>query len=414
MNRLSCLSKPGVREICVDLPESKSLANRLMVMRFLKDGIAEDVAPGSPDDMIIMSRLLRKVAAHQRREGYLTLDCGAAGTVSRFLTAVLSVTDGQFILKGSERMQQRPMKPLVDALRQLGAKIESETPDDLLPLVITGRELDGGHVDVDANISSQFISALILIAPAMKRGLFVRMKGKLVSEPYVHMTVMLMREAGIRVMSDEQTINISPGLYQDLLNKGYADWSAAAPWYELVALDPELKVHFKNLNSDGLQGDEKVRDLFRCFGVVTISSGTGVTIFNAGENEKIPSIVDFTECPDLAPCYLATLAGLNIRQRINGLKTLRLKETDRLVAIQEGIRGLGGLVEILNDDTVLTGHHQGLHHGKVSFCDDHRIAFAFAPLAVYTGHLLIDDPLVVVKSYPDFFKHLSEAGIVLE
>lgn len=414
MSRLLRHHKPDMREVCIDLPESKSVANRLMVMQFLKEGHVAEVPQDSPDDMIIMSRLLGMVSAYRSGDGYLILDCGAAGTVSRFLTAVLSVTNGQFILKGSARMQQRPMKPLVEALRQLGAKIESETTDDLLPLVITGRELDGGRVDVEANISSQFISALILIAPALKRGLSVRMKGKLVSEPYIQMTARLLRDAGVGVVMDEQTITVTPGFYGNIPEMGYADWSAAAPWYELVALDSGLRVHFNNLTCNGLQGDEKVMDLFRCFGVVTLSSGTGVTIFNTGEREKIPPIVDFSDCPDLAPCYLSTLAGLNISQRITGLTTLRLKETDRLTAIQAGIHELGGSIKILNDNTVVTSVHQGLHHGKVNFCDDHRIAFAFAPLAVYTGHLLIDDPLVVGKSYPDFFMHLRQAGIVLK
>jgi len=363
--------------------------------------------------MLVMNKLLQRVAAHRAEDGVLNLDCGAAGTVARFLTALLSICNGQFILRGTERMQQRPMKPLIDALRQLGALIESETPDDSLPLVITGRKLDGGQVDVEATISSQFVSALMLIAPAMKRGISIRMKGKLISEPYVQMTARLMQDAGIGVDLNEHFIKISAGLYKSIPVQGFADWSATAPWYELVALNPALKIYFKNLTTNGLQGDEKITNLYRCFGVVTVSSDTGLTIFNTGQVGMLPSTIDFSDYPDLAPCYLATLAGLNISQRITGLNTLRIKETDRLKAMCKGITELGGSFKIVDDDSVEISRHRGLHHGSVDFYDDHRIAFAFAPLVVLTQPLLIDDPLVVGKSYPGFFYHLQQVGITL-
>jgi len=383
-----------------------------MVMRFLESRTIQPVADDAPGDVVRMGHLLTLLASHHADDGTLQLDCGPAGTVARFLLGVLAVTRGQFLLTGSDRLRQRPIRPLAEALRSLGAQIEFLDPRHDLPLLVTGRELSGGEVTVDAGISSQFISALMMVAPSMKHGLSIRLAGGLVSAPYVEMTTKLMQRAGIAVRQSGTMIGVPAGRYQTSGIRSAGDWSAAAPWYELVALVPGLTIRLQGLCPDGLQGDEALAGLFAPLGVLTNIRAHDVEISNTGRMEQLLPEISFSAFPDLAQCYLATLAGLNLSQRLTGLQTLRIKETDRIAAMTAGLEAMGARLTVEGDSVVETVRHTGLSSALVHLRDDHRMAFAFAPLAAVVSSVSLDDPRVVGKSYPSFLKHLQAVGFV--
>lgn len=383
-----------------------------MVMSFIENATVRQVAGDAPEDVVRMGHLLTRLASYRPDDGTLHLDCGPAGTVARFLLALLAHTPGRFVLTGSDRLRERPIRPLAEALRALGAQIVALDDQYDLPLLVTGRKLSGGEVTVDAGVSSQFISALLMTAPAMQHGLSLRLAGELVSAPYVEMTIKLMVQAGISIRRSGSMIRVSAGQYQTPAFRRTGDWSAAAPWYELVALAPGVTLRLQGLCDDGLQGDEAVVSLFAPLGVSTTIEGADIRITNTGlPQQRLPE-VDFSGFPDLAQCYLATLAGLNLRQRLTGLQTLRIKETDRVAAMAAGLNSLGARVRVDGVSVVETGYHTGLTLALIPLHDDHRMAFAFAPLAAVVPSLCLDDLQVAGKSYPSFLRHLLATGFV--
>jgi len=401
---------PGVAEVTLQLPLSKSVANRRMIINYVALGHVDEADENLPDDIRLMNDLLFRIARYRPSDGLLELDCGAAGTVARFITALLAVTEGRFLLKGSPRMQQRPVDPLVDALRELGAAITYTGTMGSIPLYIEGKKLRGGKINLKADVSSQFVSALMMVAPVMTEGLSVKLDGCVVSEPYIAMTHKMMEMAGAIVKRRDNTITIYPGEYKTCCDCQAPDWSATAPWYELVALRTDLKIHFPGLSTDGLQGDEAVSSLFRPLGVETTVTPGGITIFNRGEVMALEPETDLSGCPDLAQCYLATLSALRITQTVTGLLTLKHKETDRLTSMRESLTAMGGYIEIIDNSKAVTGHHRGLQPASLKLYDDHRMAFALIPLTVMCGEVWVDNPGVVAKSYPQYIQHLRMVG----
>lgn len=399
-----------VRPLTVKLPLSKSIANRLMVIRFLADGSIYGEEPDC-DDTRIMHTLIRQLIT---LPGSNEFNAGDAGTVFRFMSALMAVTSGTRLLTGSPRMLQRPVGPLVDALAKLGVIIEYQGNHGFPPIKISGGSLKGGSIRIDSSVSSQFVSALMMIAPSMKQGLELILEGETVSLPYIQLTAGLMREHGINVETDLPFIRIHPGVYQ-LVNPGIeADWSAAAFWYALVAMKPGSNITFLGLRPGSAQGDRVVEDMFRNAGVNSRWSGDKLILqHQPGGTAKIN--IDFTGTPDLFPAMVAACAGKGCRAEFSGLSTLRIKESDRIEAMLEGLACMGyHAYSPARDRMVLLPGRDAKEPDVISSHADHRIAMAFAMLSVQAGPVVIDCPGVVSKSYPAFWDHLKSAGFTLE
>ena len=331
----------------------------------------------------------------------------------RFLTAFLCTRKGDFQLTGSERMKQRPVGPLVDALKQLGARIEYLENQGYPPLRIVGGGLIGGAIEINAGISSQFISALMMIGPVLPGGLLITLKGDIVSSSYIEMTLALMNLCGVRARFEGQQKNIPSGTYTLVEFVVESDWSAASYWFQAAALSTGAEILLPRLSRESLQGDSTLTGLFSSLGVQSHFSKLGLLIRSSRVNLPEHFEYDFTGCPDLVQTCAVTLCALGIPFRFAGTRTLRVKETDRIAALG---RELGKLGFRLQEDPA--GEWMAWDGSRcepeqapvIATYHDHRMAMAFAPLAIALGKVVIADPGVVSKSYPDFWKDLEKAG----
>lgn len=439
----------GSRDILLNanLPASKSISNRLLMIRALSDFCFSIGNLSAAEDTLLMQDLLAKiryctcipdatgVIPDSDSQVPVVLDPGNAGTVMRFLTAFLAVTPGTWVLQGRDRMRERPIGSLVEALRTLGAAIEYEGVPGYPPLRIMGRSLNGGEVAVDCSVSSQFASALLMIAPVLTNGLTIHLTGRPVSLPYLMMTVRLMEACGIRIVYNGQTVVVGPGKYRapapdsrkgNHISKGMisyqveGDWSAAAFWYEVAAFASTAVIRLDGLTPGSLQGDAVVADLFRQFGVETVSGGKGIVISRGVREGKKSLNFDLADYPDLAPALIVTCSALGIPAIFTGLENLHTKESDRLRALEEELTKLGRQVAVTASGIFQVADTSGMHsvpdnetplitgsHG------DHRIAMALAPLALLTGTMRIDGSQVVAKSYPGFWEDMKRAGFTI-
>ena len=388
--------------ITVNLPASKSISNRLLVMRALSGGALEVENLSTADDTRLLDAALRTNGNE--------LWMGHAGTALRFGLAWAAVTPGVRTLKGSERLSQRPVGPLIDALRTLGADITCTEREGYAPLRIAGRNLKGGSLTLDASVSSQFITALMLIAPTLEGGLELNLSGKPVSTPYLRMTARLMRSAGVEVERTDTRIFIPESTYAEATVEVEPDWSAASYFYTAVALSRDLEVELLGLSAKSLQGDAAVADIFKRFGVNTRFTVRGA-LLSASEIFDDSDSFDFLSCPDLAQTVAVAAAGLQIPFSLTGLQTLRIKETDRIAALAAELAkcGTGCKAE---PDTLHIRHFSDVSDmPSIATYHDHRMAMAFAPLALALGEISIEDPEVVTKSFPEFW---AEMGKVLQ
>ena len=405
----------------VTLPLSKSIINRLLVINHLSDGADFDGLNAEADDIVVLQHLLKKINSEKGKTGSTCeINAGNAGTVMRFLTALLSITPGKWLLTGTERMKHRPLKPLTDALQQIGAELSFADKTGFPPVRITGNpHLKGGIVKVDAEISSQYISALMMIAPALQGGLTIELQGTITSGAYIRMTQALMQKTGINVVFNENTIRIQEGKYQqfDFIALAEPDWSAAAFWFEIVALSQQAEVFLKGLKVNSVQGDRVLIEIFENLGVNSHFTEEGLLLTKSGNEVVTEFNYDFNECPDLAQAVIVTCAALGIKGRFAGLKTLRIKETDRITALKNELSKLGYGIEVVDNDIVLNGGIQPLQADPenviINCYDDHRMAMSFAPLALIRSDISIDDPQVVKKSYPGFWRDMERMGIVI-
>lgn len=352
-------------------------------------------------------------------------DIGAAGTAMRFSTAFFAVTPGRRRLTGSARMLERPVRPLVDALRRLGADIAYAGGEGFPPLDISGRRLSGGEVEVPADISSQYISALLMIGPMLAHGLRLRLRGEVASRPYIEMTLALMQHFGAETRWEDDVIVVMPKAYDPTAEyRVEADWSAASYWYEIVALAPDedAEVLLEGLSAHSLQGDARVCEFFETLGVETTFTPEGArlrkrpTQHNARRTADGAEIfeADLSQQPDLAQTLVATCAAMGRNFRISGLHSLRIKETDRIAALRAELAKTGCIVTEPEEGT-LAGHFAPTQtlvapEAGIDTYDDHRMAMAFAPLALRCGPLRINRPEVVTKSYPGFWNDLEKLG----
>jgi 3-phosphoshikimate 1-carboxyvinyltransferase len=394
----------------IKLPASKSISNRALVLNALAgetDGVQSSLQNlADCDDTLAMTKALA-FASNQ-------IDIGAAGTSMRFLTAYLAGLKGEWEITGSERMKNRPICLLVDALNALGADIEYIEMEGFPPLRIHGKKLRGGQIDVDGNISSQFLSALMMVAPVMENGLQLHITGELISKPYFHMTLQMMRLWGVESDWNGSTVTIQPQTYQTHPFTVESDWSAASYWYEMLSLAQEGELLLKGLSPDSLQGDFKVSQWFENLGVHTEFRPEGVFL------TKIPVRTErfeaeFTDQPDLAQTFALTCALKSIPFRLSGLQSLKIKETDRLKALVDESAKLGFVFHCLQDSILeWTGETCPMLASLIETYDDHRMAMAFAPVAVAYGIVRINHPEVVSKSYPGFWNDLKNCQFHIE
>lgn len=343
------------------------------------------------------------------------VDTGAAGTATRFSLAYLSILQGEHILTGSERMKQRPIKILVEALRQIGAQIEYMEQEGFLPLKITGKELQGGEIELQGGVSSQYISALLMIAPYTKNGLKIVLKGDVISLPYIKMTLSLMALYGVTARMSDGVIEVPCGRYNPMPYRVEPDWSAASYWYGFAALAGETDLILEGLDSTSIQGDSKVASLFVPLGVATEYNDGYVRLHKCNFIKKRYE-ADLTDTPDLAQTIVVTAAMKGVPFKISGLKSLRIKETDRISALVNELKKLG---YILDDSQEGVIEWNGEKHAPeesiaIDTYDDHRMAMSFAIASFCYPHLEIKSSEVVTKSYPDFWNNLKKIGFVIE
>lgn len=383
----------------VQLPVSKSIANRLHIIAALAGEEGPIEAIGEPEDTTILRSVLKSP-----KNDY---DVKMAGTVGRFLTAFLSLISGIHYVYGDARMYERPMKPLVDALRSLGAHIDYVDREGFLPLVIRGRKLKGGSVEIPGNVSSQFISSLLMIGPVMTNGLELKINSDLYSAPYVEMTVDLMGKSGATVQRQDSIIRVEPTGYKNVPVEVESDWSAASYFYSLVALCRQGDVQLNGLTKNSMQGDARCVELFKQFGVQTEFNDRGVRIFYAPETAwPDPLELDCREFPDLVQTLACTCAGLQIPALFTGVRSLRVKETDRLAALKTELNKLGVRVKV-DEDALSIWRFSKPMNKTIETYNDHRMAMAFAPLAAIFPKLKIVDATVVKKSFPDYWNQLN-------
>jgi 3-phosphoshikimate 1-carboxyvinyltransferase len=405
----------------VSLPLSKSIVNRLLVIHHLSGGRPISGLLSDSSDTVVMQQLLKEIS-HKRGESdtITEINVGNAGTVMRFLTAVLAITTGKWLITGTERMLQRPVKPLTDALQFMGADLSFGNISGFPPVHINGKPLSGGFVHLNAAVSSQFISALMLIAPVLKGGLEIELDGDIISGSYIRMTRALMQKAGAEASFKGNLIKVKAGNYTHF---GFSallepDWSAAAFWYQVAAFAPEARIVLTGLRKESVQGDSVLPSIYRHLGVDSVFMDDGLLITKSGLPAVKEFEYDFTECPDLAQAVIVTCAALGIKGRFAGIKTLRVKETDRIEALRNELAKLGYGVEVADDQIYLHGNQPVNQTGPsarlVNCYDDHRMAMSFAPLAMLRGDIALDDPEVVKKSYPGFWKDMALAGFELK
>lgn len=386
---------------------SKSESNRLLILRALFPGLVLNNL-GDSDDVQAMQAGLSSNAEH--------IDIGHAGTTMRFLTAYYASLPGRTVtLTGSSRMQERPIRILVEALRQLGAEIDYSRNEGYPPLRITGRSLPGSEVHIPAHISSQYISALLLLAASLPDGLTLHLEGLITSRPYIEMTLSLLTRLGFKYEFKGNTIRVPR---QQLEGKRIltveSDWSSASYYYSIIAMsEPGTRLRLKFFYTDSLQGDRAVAEIYEPLGVRTVFNAEGIQLekINGARLETID--LDLKDTPDLAQTLAVTCFGMGLECRLRGLHTLKIKETDRLLALQNELGKLGADIGITDESLHLRPAEQIFEGITVETYHDHRMAMAFAPLGLRTP-LTIKDAGVVSKSYPDFWEHLAKLGFDLK
>jgi 3-phosphoshikimate 1-carboxyvinyltransferase len=401
------VTAPAKIHTTIQLPSSKSISNRALIINALGNGTHHPENLSDCDDTRVMIRALN--------DDKETIDIMAAGTAMRFLTAYLSVTPGTRIITGTERMQQRPIQVLVNALRELGADIEYVANDGFPPLRITGRELRKDTISLPGNVSSQYISALLMIAPVLTNGLTIRLTGDIISRPYINLTLQLMNDFGVRAeWTDDHRLKVEPQAYHSTPFYVESDWSAASYWYQIVALSKEAEVTLPGLFKDSYQGDSQVAGIFRSLGVETIYKDKTVILKKNGKSvERLD--YDFINQPDLAQTFVVTCALLNIPFRFSGLQSLKIKETDRMAALITEMRKLGYILHE-TDGSVLSWEGERCtteEHPAIDTYEDHRMAMAFAPTCLALPEILINNPQVVSK-YPRYWEDLRQAGFIIK
>lgn len=402
------ITPPQKIKATIHLPASKSISNRLLILNALSMNTesVENISD-CEDTQVVIDAF---------NSNSNVFDVKGAGTAMRFLTAFLAGMEGDWILKGSKRMHERPIFPLVNPLRELGAEIEYLETEGCPPLRIKGKKLKGGEVSVLGSISSQFISALMMIAPLMENGLVINTRSEVVSKPYLDLTLKLMEEYGVHTKWEGSKIIIKPQTYKAKNFKVEPDWSAASYWYEIIALaPPESEIFFPGLLQNSYQGDAQLVNLFNDLGVSTQFVFEGVIIRKTGKPNK-KFFHNFVGEPDLAQTFAATCCLLKVPFMFSGVQNLRIKETDRIEALITELKKLGFVLRATEDSLLEWDGERCVadQNPIIDTYNDHRMAMSLAPAAFRFSQLRMNDPEVVNKSYPNFWNDLKTAGFILE
>ena len=393
----------------VNLPASKSIANRLLLMKAVAGFTDIEIHNlSNARDTQTLKEILNNLSPSN------TIDVHDAGTVMRFLTAYVSCLEGEWVITGSERMQQRPIGALVNVLRSIGAEIEYLNNENYPPLKIRGKKLKGGKIEIDGSISSQFISALLMISPLFTGPLELHIKNDLVSKPYVNMTLKLMQQWGINYMWKENVISIDNKPYQKPAEKVFVenDWSAASYFYSILSLAEEGEIILPYLFKNSLQGDSVCAELFTNLGISTTFVNNGV-VLKKTNHVKNTFEYNFLNCPDIAQTLAVCYAAKNIQASLLGLQTLSIKETDRISALKTELEKFE--VELTTSpNSIQINSKLKLGNSKIETYKDHRMAMSFAPLALCCDIIEIDTPTVVEKSFPHFWEELKKIGFTIQ
>ena len=387
----------------ITITGSKSESNRLLLLKALFKNLEIQNVSNSDDSQYMLKAL---------DSDNSIVDIHHAGTAMRFLTAYFATLDGKTtLLTGSQRMQERPIKILVDTLRALGADIEYDKEEGFPPLRITGKTLLKDEVRMKANVSSQYISALLLMATKLKNGLTLHLEGKITSVPYIKMTLSLLDQLGVETSFEGQVIRVKP--YLDTVSKTFtveSDWSSASYFYSIVALSPVgTQINLSTYKKDSLQGDAVLQEIYTHLGVQTTFEGSKINLKKINTKVSESLDLDLANAPDIAQTIVVTCLGLQVKCNLTGLHTLKIKETDRLEALKNEICKFGTSVDITDDSLHLSDSKPLKSGAVVETYNDHRMAMAFAPLALRT-EFSIKEAEVVSKSFPDFWKNLAELG----
>ena len=410
------ITAPKTLNATVALPASKSISNRALIIYALSGGQELPQNLSDCDDTEVIINALRDMPDE--------INIKAAGTAMRFMTAFLAVMKGTHTITGTERMKHRPIGILVDALRSLGANITYAGEEGFPPLRITGKKLRGGTLEIAGNVSSQYISALLMIGPVLEKGLELRLTGDIISRPYIDLTLWMMGEFGADAeWTSSDTITVKPKPYTPHDYYIENDWSGASYWYEIMALlnDRDSELRLTGLKDGSKQGDSVVRYIFSLIGVKTTfqskKSNKPQTVTIQTNGRCLPKLeYDFINSPDLAQTFVVACAAKGVPFHFKGLSTLKIKETDRIEAIKKEMRKLGYVIESKNDSELIWDGktcEPAMEQGIDTY-EDHRMALAFAPYALKAGSIVINNPQVVTKSYPSFWTSLAEVGFTIE
>lgn len=395
---------PARIQTVVQLPASKSISNRALILNALSYSPYDIKNLSDCDDTGVMVNALNSNDNH--------FDVKAAGTAMRFLTAFLSKVVGEWVITGTERMKQRPIKLLVEALNSVGARIEYMENEGYPPLHIFGSALQGGEITMSGGVSSQYISALLMIAPLMEKGLTIHLKGNIISRPYIHLTLQLMEQYGVKAHWIGSSIKILPQEYKPVRFTVESDWSAASYWYEIMLLSKNTQIELEGLFKNSFQGDAKGAELFARLGIGTTFTGQGIRLYRNGNT--CPKLTyNFIDEPDLAQTFVVACVLTNTPFRFTGLQSLKIKETDRIEALKTELRKIGYILQDSNNCILEWNGERCAPETSpvIATYEDHRMAMAFAPATlVLEDGITIADPGVVSKSYPCYWEDLKKAG----
>ncbi|RYG19352.1 MAG: 3-phosphoshikimate 1-carboxyvinyltransferase [Chitinophagaceae bacterium] len=422
MSKNIVLSFKGSKQIDTEikLTGSKSECNRALIISALSNRLVDVENLSVAADTVLLVNSLKSIVDSQQIDSGLRtndsrlIDIGPAGTAMRFLTAFLTIQSGKFLLTGTERMKQRPIGILVEALKSIGAEISYEENSGFPPLLISGPfKQSSAQIRIKGDISSQYISALLMIAPTLPMGLILEIEGELTSRPYVEMTLAMLAQTGIQHQWDDNLITIQPQEFKKSVLYVEPDWSAASYWYAIAALADEASIFLPGLNGYSLQGDSKITEIMANFGITSQFKDGGV--FLKKEPKKLErKIFDLKDCPDLAQTIIVVCAAMGHDCTFTGLETLKIKETNRVLALQTELAKIG--VKLIEKNFSYKLDCSTLHFPEklvVSTYEDHRMAMAFAPLALKINSLEIEEKQVVEKSYPYFWNDLDKAGFTI-
>ena len=398
------------QQSAIKITGSKSETNRLLLLQALYPNIVLENSSKSDDSEVMLEALQQSTSGNKQSA---IINVHHAGTAMRFLTAFFAIQEGkEVILTGSNRMKQRPIKILVDALNQLGAEISYEENEGYPPIRIKGKKLTKSNVSLPANVSSQYISALLLIASKLQNGLELTLEGEITSIPYIKMSLALLNEIGVETEFENNRITINQKL--KILNHHAtieSDWSSASYWYSIIALsDVGTQLALSIYKKNSLQGDSALAEIYENFGVETVfNNNNSITISKVNNSQFTIHNLQLNNSPDIAQTIAVTCFGLGISCHLTGLHTLKIKETDRLEALKTELTKLGANISITNNSLTLENSGEINSNIKIATYQDHRMAMAFAPLALKVP-IVIEDAEVVSKSYPTFWEDLRFVG----